>query len=318
MTLPKLSVVIPNYNHARFLPICLDAILEQSVPADEIIILDDASTDHSLEVIEAYAAKHPVIRVVRNEQNRGVVYGMNRGLELARNEYIYFAAADDQALPGLFEKSLRLLARNPQAALSCTIGDWREVESGLNWHVGVGMAPEPCYLGPDELVELERRGILFIASHTAIMRRQVIIEAGRFIPELKMHCDWFAMYVSSFRYGICFVPEPLGISNIHAASFYTRGVREREAYRQVLNRMLEYLVQPDYADAAAKVRQSGALFLFGKPMLKLLISEARFRRFLTPIFLRKNVWHILKVTAKRFTPGWVAELYFRLAGYRAR
>src|SRR5256884_7474545 len=138
MTLPRLSVIIPNYNHARFLPNCLEAILRQSEQPFEIIVIDDASTDNSVEVIEAFTKRNPIIRFYRNEQNRGVVSGMNRGLELARGDYVYYAAADDQVLPGFFEKSLRLLNEHPQAALCCTIGDWREIETGFNWHVGVG------------------------------------------------------------------------------------------------------------------------------------------------------------------------------------
>lgn len=314
--LPELSVVIPNYNHARYLPTCLKAIVSQSIPAAEILVIDDASTDDSVAVIEQFALQHSSIRLIKNDQNRGVVFGMNRGLDLATHEYIYFAAADDEALPGLFEKSLRLLALHPQAALSCTIGDWREVSTGLNWHVGVGMADRPAYLAPEQLAALERSSKLFIASHTAIMRRDAIIEAGEFIPELRMHCDWFAMYMAAFRYGICHVPEPLGIANIHPRGVYTGGIREREAYRDVLRRILDFLLSERYSVQAEYIRQSGGLFHFGTPMLSLILAERQYRQFLTPAFLRKNLWHIFKLEAKKFTPRFAAEWYFRLAGYK--
>ena len=126
---------------------------------------------------------------------------------------MYFPAADDEVLPGFLEKSLRLLAQYPQAGISCTIGDWRELGSGLNWHMGVGMADKPTYLSPRELVELAKRGRLFIPNHTAIMKRSALIEAGKFIPELKSTSDWFANSVVGLRYGLCMVPEPLAIFN---------------------------------------------------------------------------------------------------------
>ena len=315
MSLPRLSVILPNYNHARYLQNCLGALLEQSVQPLEIIIIDDASSDNSVELIEAFVRKHSLIRFFRNERNQGVVAGMNRGLELARGDYVYYAAADDQVLPGFFEKSLDLLGRHGQAALCCTIGDWWEIETGLRWQVGVGMTDAPAYLSPEQMIELERRDKLFIASHTAIMRRSAIVEAGGFIPELKWHCDWFAIYVAAFRHGICVVPEPLARFNIHAASYYK--ARDRQTHRQVLQRILEFLARPEYRDAAERIRDSGALFLFGWPILKLMLRLPAYRRFITPTFLRKNLWHGVKLELKKITPRFAAEWYFRLAGYKA-
>src|SRR5579871_3702368 len=132
MTVPTLSVVMINYNHGRYLPVSLGAILQQSLPATEIVFVDDCSTDNSMEVIEDFARRHPTIRVHRNEKNLGVVGACNRGLSLARGQYIYFAAADDEVLPGLFEKSLNLVAKHPEAALCCSIGRWHDVASGAD------------------------------------------------------------------------------------------------------------------------------------------------------------------------------------------
>src|SRR6267378_1457403 len=109
MDLPSLSVVVPNYNHARYLPTCLKAILAQSVTPIELIVVDDASTDNSIEVIKQFVTQNPLVRLVQNEKNMGVALTQNRGLTLARGEYIFMQAADDEVLPGLFEKSLRLL-----------------------------------------------------------------------------------------------------------------------------------------------------------------------------------------------------------------
>ena len=95
-TLPSLSVVLPNFNHAQHLPASLAAILSQSLPALEIIVIDDCSTDNSVEVIQSFAAKHSTIRFIRNEVNQGVVWNMNHGLKLARGDYVVFPAADDQ------------------------------------------------------------------------------------------------------------------------------------------------------------------------------------------------------------------------------
>jgi glycosyltransferase involved in cell wall biosynthesis len=317
MNLPTLSIIIPNFDHGKHLPVAVGAILKQSAQPLEVIIIDDGSTDDSVEIIQALARQHPVIQFHRNEKNQGVLFTVNRGIDLAHGEYVFLSSADDEVLPGFLEKSLQVLAQHPKAGLSCTIGDWREEATGLNWHMGVGMADTPSYLSPERMVELERQGRLFIPGHTTILKRAALIEAGKLIPELKLTVDWFIAYVIGYRYGICVVPEPLAIFKILPKSYYQRVRQDQAAYREVLVGMLNLLNQPKYQDAAARIREGGSLYVFGWPMLKLVASQPSDRSFLTPTFLRKSVWHCTKLILKKFTPAFVGNIYFRFAGYRA-
>src|SRR5262245_31118099 len=91
----SISVVLPNYNHARFLPRSLTCLLRQTRPADEVIVIDDGSTDDSLAVIGEFARREPRVRVLRNEKNSGVVATLNRGLAEARGELVFLASSDD-------------------------------------------------------------------------------------------------------------------------------------------------------------------------------------------------------------------------------
>jgi hypothetical protein len=233
-------------------------------------------------------------------------------------EFVFGSAADDHILPGLFEKSLRLLAEHPQAALSCTIGDYREASTGLNWQMGVGMGEVPCYLSPERMVEIEKRGKFYISPNSVIFKKSALIEAGRFIPELKYACDWFAMYVAGFRHGICFVPEPLAVFHVLPNSYYQRLRRDKAVSLGVARQLLDHMRRPEYRDAAELIRESGALYLFAWPMLKAILSDSRYRSFLNPVFLRKALWHTLRLEVKKITPRFAAQWYYRLAGYKAR
>jgi glycosyltransferase involved in cell wall biosynthesis len=316
-SLPTLSIVIPNFNHGKYLPAAINAIVKQSVQPAEVVIIDDGSADNSVQILQRLAAENPVIRFYRNDKNQGAVFTINRGIDLATSEYVFLAAADDEIMPGFLEKSLRVLAQYPQAGLSCTIGDWREVATGLNWHVGVGMADSPTYLSPERMVELERRGRFYIPGHTAVMKRTALIEAGKCIPELKMAVDWFNNYVIGFRYGICYVPEPLAIFNIHPNSYYKKSRRDPRLYREVLEEIMRRLTLPENRDVAERIREAGCLYSFASPMLKVLRSKPEYRRFITPTFLRKNLWHSTRLILKKFTPAPLGNFYFKLAGMRA-
>jgi glycosyltransferase involved in cell wall biosynthesis len=311
MALPRLSVVVPNYNHGGHLRACLQALLDQSVPPDEILVIDDASTDDSMEVLAGFARTQPSIRIIRNEQNQGVVAGMNRGIELAAGKYCLFAAADDLVLPGLFERSLRLLAEHPQAALSCTISEWRDADADLRWPMGAGMANDAGYLSPDTLVELGLRGKLFIASHCSIFRKQALVDIGGFVPDLRWHCDWYACYGTAFRHGLCYVPETLSLVNLHPRSYYGSG-RSGPDHRKVLLKLLELMTARAMRDVAGRVRDSGALGQFGVPMLRAVATHPAYRQFLSWRLLHRSVWRSLQVTGRRHFPPWLARLCLRM------
>jgi len=276
------------------------------VPPTEIIVIDDASTDNSLDVIREFAEKHSVIRVFQNEKNQGVIYTMNRGLELARGTYVTFSAADDEVVAGLFENSLGLLAKHPGAALSCAICEWRYVDSGLIVHAGMGFADKPGYLSPDDMVRVAGKRSLLIVTSTTLMRKDALRDVGGFIPELRWHCDWFAVYTSAFRYGLCYLPEVLSWANILPQSYYQSG-HKRAEHRQVLLHLVERLNSPAYADVKPLIRASGELALFAMPMLRILMSRPEYRSFINPTLLRKTLRRSAELAGKKILPAWLGR-----------
>lgn len=305
-SLPTLSVIVPNYNHAKYLEISLPSILKQSFQPLEVIVLDDASTDNSVEVISQFAAQNKLVRLVQNEKNLGAIGNVRKGVELARGDCVYVGPADDELVPGFFEKSLRLLAQHPQAGFCCAMAEWRETFSGLTWHMGAGMADRPSFLSPDDLVRLGKQGKLCLISSTAVMRRQPLLEAGNYFPELRWHADWFACHVLGLRHGVCFLPEVLSLANLLPGSLYQAGHRGTE-HRKVLLRLLELLDSPGFADVRIRVRDSGSLSLFSTPMLWCICSGRRFWLYLNFTYLRRTMRRSGELVAKRLLPAWVAR-----------
>lgn len=103
-----LSLVIPVFNAAEYLPGCLDDILAASIPDMELLLIDDGSTDGSLEICKSYAASFPNIRV-SHQPNHGPSAVRNRGLEESRGEYIAFLDADDHIDSAAFRRAVLLL-----------------------------------------------------------------------------------------------------------------------------------------------------------------------------------------------------------------
>ena len=92
---PRVSLIVPVFDKSAHLAECLESLLDQSLADIEIICIDDASTDTSLEILEAYAASDSRIRLIRNDSNAGAARSRNAGLDLATGAYLRFVDADD-------------------------------------------------------------------------------------------------------------------------------------------------------------------------------------------------------------------------------
>ncbi len=115
---PKVSVIVPNYNYARFLDRRLQSILNQTYTDLEIIYHDDCSTDDSEAVFAKYRS-HPQIRAYENETNSGNAYApINKCVALARGNYIWVAQADDYIEPTFLEVLVPILEENPNVGIA--------------------------------------------------------------------------------------------------------------------------------------------------------------------------------------------------------
>lgn len=108
----KVSVIIPVYNTKNYLKECLDSVLGQTLPAIEVVCVDDASTDGSADILAAYAARDPRVRVFTQEQNGGQALARNRGLEEAQGTYVYFLDSDDKIVPEAMEAVTEIASKN--------------------------------------------------------------------------------------------------------------------------------------------------------------------------------------------------------------
>lgn len=103
----KVSVIIPVYNVEKYIEECLESVLNQTLQEIEIICINDASTDSSWEVVQKFAARDSRLILLENEKNCGLAYTRNKGLNIARGEYVYMLDSDDSiaqtALESLFE-----------------------------------------------------------------------------------------------------------------------------------------------------------------------------------------------------------------------
>jgi glycosyltransferase involved in cell wall biosynthesis len=203
-----LSVIIPNYNHGRYIGRAIEALLSQTHVPDEIIIVDDASTDDSLIVIQDLAAKSPRIAVIVQPANMGTNAALREGLERAKGRYILLAGADDWTLPGFCELGLRMLTAHPEVGLFC--GDTVLVDGETGRTIGYRPPARPLYrpgaVPPAACRRLLARMDNFIHTGSTIFRRDAIVAANGLKDDLGAFADGFLTRKIALTAGFCYAP----------------------------------------------------------------------------------------------------------------
>ena len=116
---PLVSVIVPNYNHERYLPERLRSISGQTYQNMEIILLDDASTDGSRAILQKFSSRERRVRLIPNTQNSGSTFKQwRKGLSEARGKYVWIAESDDAAEPAFLETLVEKLETNPELSLA--------------------------------------------------------------------------------------------------------------------------------------------------------------------------------------------------------
>lgn len=111
------SIIIPTYNRAEFLPRSINSVINQTYKNWELIIVDDRSTDNTLQLVKKYAEKDKRIKYIKNTHKKGPAGAKNQGIEIAKGELLAFLDSDDEWLKDKLDIQINYLLRNPQIKL---------------------------------------------------------------------------------------------------------------------------------------------------------------------------------------------------------
>ena len=251
------------------MPGLLEALLSQSRLPEEIIVVDDGSTDSSVEIVESYARKHSIIRLIRHPQNMGTVAACKTALEAVKTDYTYSIGADDLPLPGFHEQSMAVLEEFPHAGVSFSLPTFMNEQDQItisenNW------SKKPCYYSPDQLATVLEGTHIYGAG--AIVKRQALYGAGGDIPEHRWHADWFYLLTIGFRTGGCFLPEGYVAIRVSHDSYHAAGQKDRKLQVGVLQAMMRTLLKPEYQDVLGRFIRSRSFSVYGDECIDAITS----------------------------------------------
>lgn len=170
--IPKISVILSVYNGEKYIKEAMQSILDQTFGDFEFIIIDDGSVDKTSQVLDGF--QDPRIVRLKNEKNIGLVKSLNRGLEMARGEFIARMDADDITYPQRFEKQIRFLEQNPSVGVLGTAIEYINTKGKR-----ISVSREPA---SHELIFWKMFFDCAIIHPTVMMRREVVTSVHGYDP----------------------------------------------------------------------------------------------------------------------------------------
>jgi len=222
----KVSVIIPDYNQSVFVKDAIHSVLNQRCKADEIIVVDDGSTDDSREVVGQFGDR---VRYIWQE-NQGLAGARNTGLQASSGELIGLLDADDEWTPEYLETMVRLAEGDPEASVFYCMAQCMDIQ-GKDLPQLVGGPP----VAPHELYHrLLRQN--FIIPSTVLFRKKSIVEAGAFDANLRSCEDWDLWLRLLPGRKLIGAPQRLVRYRVHGSSLSTNVQGMHDATKRVVEK----------------------------------------------------------------------------------
>lgn len=217
---PLVSVVIPTYNYGRYVAEAVESALGQTYPSVEVIVVDDGSTDDTRQRLAPYVAgsalqrllgTKPPVRLVR-QANRGAPAALNRGIRLARGEWIAWLSADDTFLPTKLQEQVAYAVQHPEERVIYT--DWYLVDAAGR----VTTTVRSLQFTYHEQLVRALFGACVINGSTTLIHRTCFEQDGLFAEDLPQAHDWdlWLRLARDFHFG--YVAKPLVKYRWHGAN----------------------------------------------------------------------------------------------------
>ncbi len=226
-----MSVIVPNYNHERFLLQRLESILKQSYPLFDVFVLDDFSTDNSIEIIENFLIENKRFKLILNKVNSGSTFAQwNKGVSVAKHEFIWIAESDDMADVTMLSKLVQVMENDSSIVLAyCqsnrmnasgeVTGSWLDFTESLD---ATQFNTDFVMDGKEYISRfLIHRNTIPNAS-AVLFRKSIFEQAGEALAHLRTNGDWL-MWLKMLCFGrVAYVAEPLNYFRYHDRSVIAR------------------------------------------------------------------------------------------------
>jgi glycosyltransferase involved in cell wall biosynthesis len=239
-----ISAVIANYNHSHVIQKALNNLLKLKDFFCEILVLDDCSTDNSIEVLKEYAKKNPIIKLLQNGKNMGVCFSYNRLFREAKGQYIVQQAADDYLLVDGMSALLQHVIDHPGAGYYCGNYFLEYPDTGTLKSIP-HFFKEGLTSAEEATSYVHGQGFAQVGN---IIKRSAILEFKGYRPEIMWNTDWFMNNAIAITHGFYYVPIEVAVMVVDDKNSYGAQrliwCKQKQSLKSIL-----YILKHEYPDS---------------------------------------------------------------------
>ena len=302
-----ISVVVVNFNHSKYLPRSIQAIINQKTLPYQLIISDDNSSDNSKDVINYYATKHNWIIPKINKVNLGVNGNVNSSIDYINTKYCIFAAADDFLESDYIFRVHNLIKKNGDTGLVCSpTYQFSEAKGVEGFYGSTFISHKETCLNPNQFKITFLRHGSFFKGATSTFNMKIFRENGGYDIQIGSYADTFISYICGIEGGCIYDPKP----GAYCQRFYS-----------------------GYASSSMRSPEKIIEIIDGLKSKKQNIDELAYRKIITPIIQRyfyifiknliynkeNNNSNKLLITLIKFyfifSPSWRINIFYKINGF---
>lgn len=277
---PLVSIIVPNYNHAAYLPKRLSSIAAQTFTNYELILLDDASADDSPTLLANFAKTHANTQYIANTTNSGSPFKQwNKGVALAKGAFIWIAESDDYCEPDLLEKLVPLLRDNPQVGIaygqSYLVNEKDEIlhsyAENLE-HIYKSKAWETNFIesGPKACRKWLVHHNPIPNASGILFRKSAYLQAGGATENMRLNGDWFLYTKILVTNDLAFTAQHLNYFRVHTQTQRVSAIKHAWVYNELvtINNYIRQNISNSQAAADVAITEVGNWWIGSLPYQK--------------------------------------------------
>lgn len=261
----KIGIVIPNKNDSLYLKDCLNSVLNQSVQPDEVIFIDDGSSDNSVQIAKKNLKNFINVTIIKNKKSVGTMSALNQGMMASKTDYLLFLASNDYLANGIIAE-----VKDNLTKLEVRPGVWSALvslidESGhvSRIHYSPLISFKPRYFDKVSCIKLANKLGHWFTGTTTFFYRETLRDIGGFDSRLGGLGDNIAALQLSAIKGAFFSPKPLGYMRSHGEGLLIKTLKNSTA----IDAMLDLIIERG---------KSNTPLLFNNYFIKKTIARIRF------------------------------------------
>lgn len=241
---PLVSVVVPSYNHEKFVRQCIESIINQTYKNIELFVIDDGSKDNTSVILKELSEKYKFY--FERQENRGVINTTNKLLKMCKGKYISILASDDAWLPDKLEKQVAFMEQNLE--ISACFGNELSIDAENN----ILPPHNQTFIGYKEYFFEDIISFnAYIAACTNLYRKEVFEKLGYYNPDILLEDLYLHLKMTDNKMRIVVLPHLLTYYRRHGNNFSNKS---DIFYYQKMKLLEVYKDKPGYKSAVLKTR----------------------------------------------------------------